>query len=50
MSERTYYNTNYNILYQNIEDVEKSDKVALNKVKRRVKTHLVRKHRNRYWK
>tara|TARA_Y100000389_G_C17328906_1_gene447020 strand:- start:502 stop:885 length:384 start_codon:yes stop_codon:yes gene_type:complete len=25
MSERTYYNTNYNILYQNIEDIEKSD-------------------------
>jgi len=25
MSERSYYNTNYDILYQNIEDVEKSD-------------------------
>ena len=25
MSERTYYNTNYNILYQNIKDIEKSD-------------------------
>ena len=25
MSERSYYNTNYNVIYQNIEDIEKSD-------------------------
>ena len=24
MSERSYYNTNYNVIYQNIEDIEKS--------------------------
>ena len=25
MSERSYYNTNYNVIYQNIEEEEKSD-------------------------